>query len=89
MKLVKLKLMFGSLKYILIINVNLIHMCGFQQEAAFGCQSISNLFKYLMMMQEYVGPYELLLGLVNYYANKESHTSHSCSLPNTYWNLNA
>ena len=32
----------------LIINVILIHMymiAGFQQEAAFGCQSISNLFR--------------------------------------------
>ena len=34
--------------YTIIINVNLIHMymiAGFQQEAAFGCQSISNLFR--------------------------------------------
>jgi hypothetical protein len=33
---------------IIIINVSLIHMymiAGFQQEAAFGCQSISNLFR--------------------------------------------
>ena len=34
--------------YCSIVNVILIHMymiAGFQQEAAFGCQSISNLFR--------------------------------------------
>jgi hypothetical protein len=38
--------MFGSIPP--VINVILIHMymiAGFQQEAAFGCQSISNLFR--------------------------------------------